>query len=132
MIERHHRALFLLLFAVFIIYGMSMTIIGATLPVILADFQWNYLIAGFVLGAGAAGTLPAGQCVSEGTTTTSWGWLTLVDRPDASWYVTVESTLPPDVDVRVPGGLALPVSGDDLVAAGYTILTLAVVHFPFL
>ncbi len=53
MIERHHRALFLLLFAVFIIYGMSMTIIGATLPVILADFQWNYLIAGFVLGAGA-------------------------------------------------------------------------------
>lgn len=69
------------------------------------------------LGAGAAGTLPAGQCVSEGTTTTSWGWLTLVDRPDASWYVTVESTLPPDVDVRVPGGLALPVSGDDLVAA---------------
>lgn len=52
-IERHHRALFLLLFAVFIIFGMSMTIIGATLPVILTDFQWNYLIAGFVLGAGA-------------------------------------------------------------------------------
>ena len=53
LIERHHRALFLLLFAVFIIFGMSMTIIGATLPVILADFKWNYLIAGFVLGAGA-------------------------------------------------------------------------------
>lgn len=53
LIERHHRALFLLLFAVFIIYGMSMTIIGATLPVILTDFKWNYLTAGFVLGAGA-------------------------------------------------------------------------------
>lgn len=53
LIERQHRALFLLLFAVFTIFGMSMTIIGATLPVILADFKWNYLIAGFVLGAGA-------------------------------------------------------------------------------
>ena len=53
LIERHHRALFVLLFAVFTIFGMSMTIIGATLPVILADFKWNYLIAGFVLGAGA-------------------------------------------------------------------------------
>ncbi len=53
LIERHHRALFLLLFAVFIVFGMSMTIIGASLPVILAEFQWNYLIAGFVIGAGA-------------------------------------------------------------------------------
>ena len=53
LIERHHRALFVLLFAVFIIFGMSMTVIGATLPVILTDFHWNYLIAGFVLGAGA-------------------------------------------------------------------------------
>ncbi|MFT3850740.1 MAG: MFS transporter [Propionivibrio sp.] len=53
LIQRHHRALFLLLFAVFIIYGTSMTIIGATLPVLLADFQWDYLIAGFVIGAGA-------------------------------------------------------------------------------
>lgn len=53
LIDRQHRALFLLLFAVFTIFGMSMTIIGATLPVILADFKWNYLIAGFVLGAGA-------------------------------------------------------------------------------
>ena len=53
LIERDHRALFVLLFAVFIIFGMSMTVIGATLPVILTDFQWSYLIAGFVLGAGA-------------------------------------------------------------------------------
>jgi fucose permease len=30
-----------------------MTIIGATLPKILANFHWNYLTAGIVLGAGA-------------------------------------------------------------------------------
>jgi fucose permease len=49
---RHHR-LFLVLFTVFTLFGTSFTIIGATLPKILADFHWNYLIAGTVLGAGA-------------------------------------------------------------------------------
>ena len=53
LIERRHRALFVLLFAVFIVFGMSMTIVGAALPVILAEFRWDYLIAGYVIGAGA-------------------------------------------------------------------------------
>ena len=53
LIEPRFRALFLSLFSVFTLFGTSITIIGATLPKILADFQWNYLIAGFVLGAGA-------------------------------------------------------------------------------
>ena len=43
------------LFAVFSLYGTSMTIIGATLPKILADFGWNYSTAGVVIGAGAVG-----------------------------------------------------------------------------
>ncbi len=53
LIEPRFRALFLSLFALFILYGTSFTIIGATLPKILADFQWDYLAAGIVLGAGA-------------------------------------------------------------------------------
>jgi len=52
-IEPRHRRLFLALFTVFILFGTSFTIIGATLPKILADFHWDYLIAGTVLGAGA-------------------------------------------------------------------------------
>lgn len=52
-IEPRHRSLFLVLFIVFTLFGTSFTIIGATLPKILADFQWSYLIAGTVLGASA-------------------------------------------------------------------------------
>jgi fucose permease len=52
-IEPRHRSLFLVLFTVFTLFGTSFTIIGATLPKILADFQWSYLIAGTVLGASA-------------------------------------------------------------------------------
>ena len=52
-IERRFRVLFLALFAVFMLFGTSITIIGATLPKILADFHWNYFIAGVVIGAGA-------------------------------------------------------------------------------
>jgi fucose permease len=52
-IEPRFRALFLALFAVFILFGTSITIIGATLPKILADFHWDYFVAGVVIGAGA-------------------------------------------------------------------------------
>jgi fucose permease len=38
---------------------MSMTIIGATLPKILADFAWSYTVAGAVIAAGAVGYLLA-------------------------------------------------------------------------
>ncbi len=53
MIELRHRRLFMTLFFLFAVYGTSFTIIGATLPKILADFAWNYLVAGIVIGAGA-------------------------------------------------------------------------------
>ena len=53
LIEPRFRALFLTLFSVFALFGTSITIIGATLPKILADFQWSYLVAGLVIGAGA-------------------------------------------------------------------------------
>ena len=53
LIEPRFRGLFLSLFALFTLFGTSMTIIGATLPKILANFHWNYLVAGIVIGAGA-------------------------------------------------------------------------------
>ncbi len=53
MIEPRFRALFFTLFALFALYGTSFTVIGATLPMILADFHWTYLATGFVLAAGA-------------------------------------------------------------------------------
>ena len=51
MIEPRFRTLFLSLFALFALYGTSMTVIGATLPKILASFHWNYQAAGIVIGA---------------------------------------------------------------------------------
>ena len=53
LIEPRFRGLFVSVFALFALFGTSMTIIGATLPKILANFHWNYLTAGIVLGAGA-------------------------------------------------------------------------------
>jgi len=52
-VEPQFRGLFLALFGVFVLYGTSMTIIGATLPRILADFHWDYVTAGAVIAAGA-------------------------------------------------------------------------------
>jgi fucose permease len=69
LIEPRFRMLFLALFAVFMLFGTSITIIGATLPKILADFQWNYLVAGLVIGAGAVAyflsTFAAGYLVKH-------------------------------------------------------------------
>jgi fucose permease len=53
LVEPRFRGLFLSVFALFALFGTSMTIIGATLPIILANFHWDYLTAGIVLGAGA-------------------------------------------------------------------------------
>ncbi len=53
LIEPRFRGLFVSVFALFTLFGTSMTIIGATLPKILANFHWDYLTAGIVLGAGA-------------------------------------------------------------------------------
>jgi len=53
LVEPRFRILFPALFAVFVLFGTSITIIGATLPRILTDFQWNYAVAGVMIGAGA-------------------------------------------------------------------------------
>jgi len=53
LVEPRLRGLFASIFALFVIFGTSMTIVGATLPKILASFHWDYLAAGIVIGAGA-------------------------------------------------------------------------------
>jgi fucose permease len=69
LIEPRFRGLFVSLFALFTLFGTSMTIIGATLPKILANFHWNYLAAGIVIGAGAVAyflsTFVAGHLVKR-------------------------------------------------------------------
>lgn len=69
LIESRYRALFGTLFGVFILFGTSMTMVGATLPRILADFHWDYVTAGAVIAAGAVAyflsTLAAGLLVKR-------------------------------------------------------------------
>jgi len=54
-IEKNLRFIFFTLLANFILFGISLTIIGATLPKIIADFQWSYIATGIVLSAGSIG-----------------------------------------------------------------------------
>ena len=54
-IERQHRPAFVVLFVAFVLFGTSVTVIGAALPRVLADFAWDYLAAGLVIAAGSLG-----------------------------------------------------------------------------
>ena len=54
-IEKDLRSVFYALLFSFIIFGVSLTIIGATLPKIIADFNWSYISTGIVLSAGSIG-----------------------------------------------------------------------------
>lgn len=53
LVDPRDRPAFVALFAVFTVFGTSMTIIGAALPKILAEFDWSYLVAGAVFAANA-------------------------------------------------------------------------------
>ena len=50
-----HRHLFSIFFANFIVFGAGAIVIGATVPKIIRDFSWDYLIMGAVLAAGSIG-----------------------------------------------------------------------------
>lgn len=54
-VEKRFSPLYIALFAVFALFGISMTVIGATLPKIFADFGWSYATAGAVIAAGSIG-----------------------------------------------------------------------------
>ena len=49
------RRLFALLFTGFVVYGGVFTIYGATVPRVISDFGWSYLVTGLVLAAGSVG-----------------------------------------------------------------------------
>ncbi len=55
LIDRTYRPLYVGLLTTFVIFGIGMTIVGATLPKILAEFSWSYTAAGAVIAAGALG-----------------------------------------------------------------------------
>jgi fucose permease len=55
LVSKRFSGLYAAFFAIFALFGTSMTIVGATLPKILASFQWDYRTAGLVLAAGAIG-----------------------------------------------------------------------------
>lgn len=54
-IEKEYRFIFLTMLINFILFGISFTIIGATLPRIIRSFDWDYIETGFVLSAGSIG-----------------------------------------------------------------------------
>jgi len=54
-IENQFRSLYLAMLVNFMIFGVTLTIIGATLPSILRDFNWGYTITGVVMAAGSVG-----------------------------------------------------------------------------
>jgi MFS family permease len=54
-VEKRFLPLYIGLFSIFALFGISMTVIGATLPKIFADFGWSYTTAGAVIAAGSIG-----------------------------------------------------------------------------
>ncbi len=54
-VQKKFSLLYSAFFAIFALFGTSITIVGATLPKILADFRWDYGTAGLVMAAGAIG-----------------------------------------------------------------------------
>lgn len=54
-IERRFRSLFVAMLVNFMIFGVTLTIIGATLPKIIREFQWSYTATGVVVSAGSVG-----------------------------------------------------------------------------
>ncbi|MGO9310486.1 MAG: MFS transporter [Spirochaetia bacterium] len=57
LVEKQHRSLYVGLFANCAVIGVGMTIVGATLPRMLAEFSWSYTAAGAVIAAGSLGDL---------------------------------------------------------------------------
>ena len=51
------RRLYGWLLANFVIFGFSITLIGATVPAVIREFSWSYWVTGAVMSAGALGYL---------------------------------------------------------------------------
>ncbi len=51
----HVRKAFVYLFVNFLLFGGIATTVGATLPLVIREFDWDYLAAGWIFAASAAG-----------------------------------------------------------------------------
>jgi fucose permease len=51
----HKRRLYLLLLFNFMLFGVTLTIVGASIPEIIRTFGWSYTVTGIVLAAGSVG-----------------------------------------------------------------------------
>jgi len=56
-IESQYRSIYISMLVNFVFFGVTLTIIGATLPKIIREFQWSYVATGFVVSAGSLGYL---------------------------------------------------------------------------
>jgi len=54
-LEKETRFLFWALLSNFVLFGVTLTIIGATVPKIIRAFDWSYTITGVVLSSGSVG-----------------------------------------------------------------------------
>jgi fucose permease len=54
-LAKETRLLFWALLSNFVLFGVTLTIIGATIPEIIRGFQWSYTVTGIVLASGSAG-----------------------------------------------------------------------------
>ena len=54
-IEDQFRSLYLTMLVNFVIFGVNLTLIGATLPKIIQEFGWSYTATGAVIAAGSIG-----------------------------------------------------------------------------
>ncbi len=54
-LDAPRRRLYLALLAGFAVFGIVLTVVGASLPSIIAGFRWSYAVTGLVLAAGSVG-----------------------------------------------------------------------------
>lgn len=65
LVERSFRTAYAALFLVFVLFGATVTVIGAALPRILADFGWSYGSAGLVMAMGSVGSFATSWLVGR-------------------------------------------------------------------
>ncbi len=74
---------FVYLFVNFLLFGGIATTVGATLPLVIREFGWNYLAAGWIFAGSAAGFFVS--TFVTGMLLPSWGGAQRdVGRPDSS------------------------------------------------
>ncbi|MBD3291507.1 MAG: MFS transporter, partial [Armatimonadia bacterium] len=61
-IDRRFRFIFFALLGTFATFGVTVTLVGATLPKVLESFQWSYAATGLVLCSGSVGYFVSSFC----------------------------------------------------------------------